>query len=98
VYLVEEQKEDPNAKDPDGKPARPAPPPKGADGKPTLIARQQFVRLGERRGDFVAVLNGLKGDETVVSNGAFKLRNNQTIMINNALAPPAQIVPAPVDR
>ena len=99
VYLVEEQKEDPNAKaDPDGKPAKPAPPPKSADGKPTLIARQQFVRLGERRGDFVAVLNGLKGDETVVSNGAFKLRNNQTIMINNSLAPPAQIVPAPVDR
>jgi len=98
VYLVEEQKEDPNAVGPDGKPAKPSPPPKGADGKPTLIARQQFVRLGERRGDFVAVLNGLKGDETVVSNGAFKLRNNQTIMINNALAPPAQIVPAPVDR
>ena len=99
VFLVEEQKEDPNAKpDPDGKAAKPAPPPKSPDGKPTLIARQQFVRLGERRGDFVAVLNGLKGDETVVSNGAFKLRNNQTIMINNALAPPAQIVPAPVER
>ena len=99
VFLVEEQKEDPNAKpDPDGKAAKPPPPPKSADGKPTLIARQQFVRLGERRGDFVAVLNGLKGDETIVSNGAFKLRNNQTIMINNALAPPAQIVPAPVDR
>jgi membrane fusion protein (multidrug efflux system) len=97
VFLVEEQKEDPNAKDPDGKPAK-APPPKSPDGKPTLIARQQFVRLGERRGDFVAILNGLKGDETIVSNGAFKLRNNQTIMINNALAPPAQVVPAPVDR
>jgi membrane fusion protein (multidrug efflux system) len=91
VYLVEEQKEDDKA-------AKPAAPPKSADGKPTLIAHQQFVRLGERRGDFVAVLNGLKGGETVVSNGAFKLRNNQTIMINNALAPPAEIVPAPVDR
>ena len=44
------------------------------------------------------ILNGLKGGETVVSNGAFKLRNGQTIMINNALAPPAQFVPAPVDR
>jgi membrane fusion protein, multidrug efflux system len=99
VYLVEEQKEDPNANaDPNAKAAKPAPPPKGADGKPPLIARQQFVRLGERRGDFVAVLNGLKGDETVVSNGAFKLRNNQTIMINNALAPAAEILPAPVDR
>ncbi len=27
---------------------------------------QQFVRLGERRGDFVAVISGLKAGETVV--------------------------------
>lgn len=87
VYLVAEQKADP------------APAPAKAPGdKPTLIAQQQFVRLGERRGDFVQILNGLKGGETVVSNGAFKLRNGQTIMINNALAPPVQFVPAPVDR
>src|SRR5262249_22315877 len=60
VFLVEEQKEDPNAKpDPDGKPAKPAPPPKNADGKPTLIARQQFVRLGERPAHFVPALNAL---------------------------------------
>ena len=32
-----------------------AAPAKAADGKPGLIARQQFVRLGERRGDYVAV-------------------------------------------
>jgi membrane fusion protein (multidrug efflux system) len=83
VYLVEEQKDEPA---------------KAPGDKPTLIAQQQFVRLGERRGDYVQILNGLKGDETVVSNGAFKLRNGQTIMINNSLAPPAQFVPAPVDR
>ncbi len=100
VYLVEEQKDDP-AKPEEGKQeAKPAakPAPKPADGKPVLVARQQFVRLGERRGDFVAVLNGLQAGQTVVSNGAFKLRNGQTIMINNALAPPVQFVPAPVDR
>jgi membrane fusion protein (multidrug efflux system) len=105
VYLVEEQKDAPPAQAQEGKDGKqeakkPAPPPapKAADGKPVLIARQQFVRLGERRGDYVAVANGLKGDETVVSNGAFKLRNGQTITINNALAPPAQFVPVPVDR
>ncbi|HUM11581.1 MAG TPA: efflux RND transporter periplasmic adaptor subunit [Myxococcaceae bacterium] len=86
VYLVAEQKDPPPA------------PAKAPGDKPTLIAQQQFVRLGERRGDFVQILNGLKGGETVVSNGAFKLRNGQTIMINNALAPPVQFVPAPVDR
>ena len=101
VYLVAEQTDDPPKGDPaeKGEPAKKAPAPAHAPGdKPTLIAQQQFVRLGERRGDFVQILDGLKGGETVVSNGAFKLRNGQNIMINNALAPPAQLVPAPVDR
>jgi len=101
VYLVAEQKDDPKD-DPanKGEPAKKAPPaPAKAPGdKPTLIAQQQFVRLGERRGDYVQVLDGLKGGESIVSNGAFKLRNGQTIMINNALAPPANMVPSPVDR
>jgi membrane fusion protein (multidrug efflux system) len=96
VYLVEEQKDDPAKADP-AKKAPPAPA-KAPGEEPTLIAQQQFVRLGERRGDYVQILNGLKGDETVVSNGAFKLRNGQPIMINNSLAPPAQFVPVPVDR
>ncbi|MGZ6028388.1 MAG: efflux RND transporter periplasmic adaptor subunit, partial [Myxococcaceae bacterium] len=71
---------------------------KPADGKPPLVARQQFVRLGERRGDYVAVLNGLQVGQSIVSNGAFKLRNGQAISINNSLANPNQLVPAPVDR
>lgn len=102
MYLVEEQKDDPAKADPANKaePAKKAPPaPAKAPGdKPTLIAQQQFVRLGERRGDYVQILNGLKGGETVVSNGAFKLRNGQSIMVNNALAAPNSFVPAPVDR
>ena len=44
-------------------------------GKAPMVARQKFVRLGERRGDFVAVVSGLAAGETVVSTGAFKLRN-----------------------
>jgi membrane fusion protein, multidrug efflux system len=94
VYLVAEQKDEP------AKPGEKAPPapPRAPGDKPTLIAQQQFVRLGERRGDYVQILDGLKGGETVVSNGAFKLRNGQTIMINNALAPPTNMVPTPVDR
>ena len=32
----------------------------GPDGSPSKTARQQFVRLGEARGDFVAVTEGLK--------------------------------------
>ena len=36
-------------------------------GQPGKAVRQQFVRLGEKRGDFVAVVSGLKEGETVVS-------------------------------
>ena len=46
----------------------------------------------------MAVLNGLQAGQSIVSNGAFKLRNGQTISINNSLANPNQLVPAPVDR
>jgi membrane fusion protein (multidrug efflux system) len=67
-------------------------------GQPGLVARQRFVRLGERRGDFVAVASGLKAGETVVSAGAFKLRNGASVVVNNALAPGAELTPRPVDQ
>jgi len=70
---------------------------KGADGKVKLVAHQRFVRTGERRGDFVAIVSGLKPGETVASNGAFKLRNGMAVQVNNALAPPAELNPTPVD-
>ena len=40
-----------------------------------LVLRQQFIRTGETRGDFVAVTKGLKAGEQVASTGVFKLRN-----------------------
>ena len=57
--------------------------------------RQQFVRLGEKRGDFVAVTDGLKEGENIVSTGVFKLRNGQTVAIDNRLAPPFREEPRP---
>ncbi len=67
-------------------------------GKAAPVARQRAVRLGERRGDFVEVLSGLSPGETVVSAGAFKLRNGSAVAVNNALAPDVQIAPRPADR
>jgi membrane fusion protein (multidrug efflux system) len=64
-------------------------------GKPGLAVRQQFVRLGERRGDFVAVASGLKAGATVVSSGVFKLRNGQAVVIDNALNPKFSLNPKP---
>lgn len=57
--------------------------------------RQQFVRLGEKRGDFISVLSGLKPEEIVVSTGAFKLRNGQTVVVDNKLAPEFKLDPRP---
>jgi membrane fusion protein (multidrug efflux system) len=65
------------------------------NGQPGKIVRQQFVRLGEKRGDFVSVVSGLKEGETVVSTGAFKLRNGQAVVVDNTLSPEFQLTPKP---
>jgi membrane fusion protein (multidrug efflux system) len=62
------------------------------------VVRQQFVRLGERRGDLVEVLSGLDEGARIVSAGAFKLRNGMAVAINDSLAPDAELSPKPADR
>jgi membrane fusion protein (multidrug efflux system) len=62
------------------------------------VVHQRFVRLGERRGDFVAVTKGLSEGDEIVSAGAFKLRNGARVQVNNALASPAQLEPKPENR
>ena len=64
---------------------------------PGTVVRQQFVKLGERRGDFIAVIAGLKEGETVVSTGVFKLRNGQAVSVDNTLAPAFNLSPTPKD-
>src|SRR5262245_82513 len=66
-------------------------------GKESEVLRQQFVRIGEARGDFVAVTQGLKPGETVVGTGVFKLRNGMAVTVNNDLAPKPQLNPKPED-
>jgi membrane fusion protein (multidrug efflux system) len=65
------------------------------EGKGVKALRQQFVRLGEKRGDFVAVTSGLKQGESVVSTGVFKLRNGQAAVVDNRLAPTFRDAPRP---
>ena len=66
-------------------------------GKESQTIRQQFVRIGEARGDFVAITNGLKAGDTIVGTGVFKLRNGMAVTINNDLAPKPQLNPTPAD-
>jgi membrane fusion protein (multidrug efflux system) len=68
---------------------------KDATGKPGKVLRQQFVRLGETRGDFVSVVDGLKAGETVVTSGVFKLRSGMPVVVDNTLAPDSQLAPQP---
>ena len=66
-------------------------------GKESQTIRQQFVRVGEARGDFIAITEGLKANETIVSTGVFKLRNGMPVTVNNELAPKPQVNPTPAD-
>jgi membrane fusion protein (multidrug efflux system) len=66
-----------------------------AAGRPAWTVRQQFAKLGDRHGDFVAVLSGLKEGDTVVSTGVFKLRNGQSVIVQNALSPEFKLHPTP---
>ena len=66
-------------------------------GHESLVLRQQFVRIGEVRGDFVSVTQGLKAGQEVVGTGVFKLRNGMVVTINNDLAPKPELNPQPAD-
>jgi membrane fusion protein (multidrug efflux system) len=66
---------------------------KEADAPPTLA--QRFVRLGARRGDFIAVEAGLKAGEQVVTSVVFKLRCGMTATVDNTLAPENKLSPTP---
>jgi len=66
-------------------------------GKESQVLRQQFVRIGEARGDFVSITKGLEDGQQIVSTGVFKLRNGMVVVINNDLAPKPQLNPKPTD-
>lgn len=62
-----------------------------------LSVQQKFVRLGTAQGDYVVVLEGLSASDTVVTTGAFKLRNGASIVVNNDLKPDPSLKPNPTD-
>ena len=63
----------------------------------THKARQQFVRLGKVRGDFVEIVDGLKAGELVASAGAFKLLNGQAVTVGQLPTPEFKLEPTPSD-
>ncbi|HKO53544.1 MAG TPA: efflux RND transporter periplasmic adaptor subunit, partial [Polyangiaceae bacterium] len=83
VFVVEDKKADAPG-------ARTSP-----KGQTIKNARQQFVRLGQARGDFVAVLDGVTDGQELVTAGAFKLRNNSPIVVDNSVKTDPQLNPQP---
>jgi membrane fusion protein (multidrug efflux system) len=67
----------------------------GPDGKKEKFVEQRFIRTGRTMGDFIAVTEGLKAGDTVVSAGTFKLRNGVGVNIDNSLAPQPKSAPNP---
>lgn len=76
--------EDPNQKD--------------EKGKAKLVARQAFVVTGPTRGDQVAVFEGLKEGDTVVTSGQLKIQNGSLLVVNNSVQPTNNPKPKPVDE
>jgi membrane fusion protein, multidrug efflux system len=65
------------------------------NGQLVKTVRQQFVKLGKKRGDFTSVVSGLKEGDTIVSTGVFKLRNGQAVVVDNSLSPEFKLSPKP---
>ena len=59
---------------------------------------QRFVKLGESRGDQVAVRTGVNAGEEIVTSGAFKLRNGAAVLVNNQVQPSNNPAPRVEDR
>lgn len=64
-------------------------------GETEKVLRQQFIKLGQSRGDFVDVTDGLKPGESIVTSGVFKLHSGMKVIIDNTLAPDNSLTPSP---
>ena len=75
---------------------------KDMQGKPLtgdkLIVKQRFIKTGATRGDLIAVTDGLKAGEQVVTSGLLKLRNDAEVTINNKVQPAADARPETQNR
>lgn len=61
--------------------------PKGGKDQPSLTASEVFVKLGQDRGSRVAVLEGVKAGDMIVTSGMQKLHTGSEVQINNDVTP-----------
>jgi membrane fusion protein (multidrug efflux system) len=63
------------------------------DGAP--VAEQRWVKVGPKRGDLIALLEGLQAGEEVVTIGQSKLRPGSLLKVNNTVVPASSLTPKP---
>jgi membrane fusion protein, multidrug efflux system len=68
---------------------------KDQQGKAYKGVREQFIQVGQTRGDLIAVDKGLNAGEEIVTSGVFRLRNAAPILINNEIKPGSELAPNP---
>jgi len=101
VWVVNEGAPEPAATPPPTASAEPVASAVAADAAPTgaipvepkLTVERRFVRVGSAEGDRVAILEGVKAGEEVVTSGQLKLQPGATIKVDNsgALKAPAEL-------
>lgn len=71
---------------------------KDMGGKPMLVAIQNFVTTGDKRGDQVQILSGIKAGDEVVTSGQIKLQNGSPVTVNNDIKPTNNPNPQPAEQ
>jgi len=66
-------------------------------GKEYQGVKEQFIKLGESRGDMIAVVSGLKPGAEVVTSGVFRLKSGAHVTVNNQIKPNSDLAPNPSD-
>ncbi|HWA28584.1 MAG TPA: efflux RND transporter periplasmic adaptor subunit [Lacunisphaera sp.] len=63
----------------------------------TTVAEQRWVKVGPKRGDLIAILDGVKEGEEVVTIGQSKLRPGSPLKVNNQVVPSSSATPKPAE-
>ena len=65
------------------------------EGESSKIVRQQIIKTGKVKGDFIEIVSGLKAGESIVTTGAFKLFNGQSVIPDNSRSIEFSLQPNP---
>lgn len=71
---------------------------KNDKGKEVLTAQQSFIKTGPTRGDQVAILEGVKEGDLLITSGQMKLKNGSPVQIDNSAAPLNDPAPTPQEH